>query len=371
MNVTSRMEYNVTDIPQTNNSNASLVIIGIINDEPEPSDTPSVHDLEIAMTTWLSPILIILGSIGNILTVLVMRRTPFCHFSISFYISAYAITSLITLYLFLGSEWIAFMAKVKTIDNQTDWLCRLWQFISRAITYSSIWFVVAMTIDRYIIIWQSKHVPSMCTLFMAKFVAVIIMVGLVVVSIHAMWLHELMGQCYFFHTEDLHAVIWPWMSASFYSFIPLTLIFIFDVSILTGLLLKRPTKSRHQEQLPMVLTYTTLSLSMVYFVFVITPTIINVVDRTYPPTWLKDRQFMIQLAKARIIGHYMAWVNTITIFFVCILFSRTFRHELLDMLKPIWFKQHRRRIYELHTGSNSSATTQVESVGNCTETTPL
>jgi hypothetical protein len=29
MNVTSRMEYNVTDIPQTNNSNASLVIIGI------------------------------------------------------------------------------------------------------------------------------------------------------------------------------------------------------------------------------------------------------------------------------------------------------------------------------------------------------
>lgn len=362
---------NMTDIPHTNNSNTSVVIIDVINNFiPEQDDTPSIQKLEIAMTTWVPPILIFLGSIGNILTVLVMRRTPFCNISMSFYVAAYAVASLITLYLFLGSEWIAFMASVKTIDNQTDWLCRLWQFISRAITYSSIWFVVAMTIDRYIIIWQSKHVNSMCTLFMAKFVVVIIMVGLVVVSIHAMWLYELMEQCFFFHNEDLHALIWPWMSASFYSFIPLSLIFIFDIAILTGLCLKRPSKGRHQEQQPMVLTYTTLGLSMVYFIFVIPPTVINVVDSTYPPSWLHDRFFMIQLAKARIVSHYMAWVNTVTIFYVCLFFSRTFRQELFDMLSSLCCKQSR-RIYELHVGSNSSATTQVDSLDNCNETTPL
>lgn len=367
---------NSTDV----NDNGSLIIIGVLKDEylPEPDDMPDVHKLDTMLNTWVPPILIILGSIGNILTILVMRRPPFCHYSISFYIAAYAFTSLLTLYLFLGSEWVAFIAKVKTIDNQSDWLCRLWQFISRAITYSSIWFVVAMTIDRYIIIWQSKHVPSMCTIFMAKFVAVIIMVGLVVISIHAMWLYELMGQCYFFHNEDLHAVIWPWMSASFYSFIPLTLIFIFDVLILTGLCLKRPAKSRHNEQLPMVLTYTTLVLSMVYFIFVIPPTVINVVDSTFPPSWLHDRKFRIQLAKARIISHFIATGNTVTIFYICLFFSRTFRTELtgyfrdlMDKIRGSWCFQHRRRIYELQAGSNSSAATQVETVDNCTETTPL
>ncbi|XP_071175975.1 C-C chemokine receptor type 3-like [Mytilus edulis] len=375
-NVTNTSLRNITELP----NNGSLLLIGISNEyELVSDDMPSAHELEIVLTTWVPPILIVLGSIGNILTLLIMRRPPFCHYAISFYITAYAVSSLLAIYLFLGSEWIAFLAHAKTIDDQTDWLCRLWQFISRAITYSSIWFVVAMTIDRYIIIWQAKHVSSMCTLFMAKFVAVIIMVGLVVISIHAMWLHELMmGKCYFFHNEDLHAIIWPWVSASFYSYIPLTLIFIFDVSILTGLCLKRPTKGRHHEQLPMVLTYTTLGLSMMYFVFVIPPTVINIVIRTYPPSWLEDYKFMTQLKKASIIGHYMAWVNTVTVFYVCLFFSRTFRLELvafhrdlMEKFRSYWCIQQRRRIYELHVGSNSSAATQVETVDMCTETTPL
>lgn len=307
---------------------------------------------------YLPPILIILGSIGNILTVLVMRRRVFRKTSIGFYISGYSITSLLTLYLFLGLEWIAHVTHKKTIDNQSDWLCRLWQFIMRVIAYSGIWFIVSMTIDRYIIIWHPWKASSMCSLFMAKFVAVIIFVGLVVISIHAMWTYMLMNGCYPFHHEnDLHTLIWQWMSASFYSYIPLTLIFIFDVLIFTGICMKRPSKHTHSnDQVSMILTNTTLALSILYFLIVLPPTVINIVDITFPPSWMQDHNLMLQLSRARLATHYMSYVNTVILFCVCFLFSRTFRSEFFDMFPWVLCHRNNGRIYEIQLGSNSSAT---------------
>jgi hypothetical protein len=94
---------------------------------------------------------------------------------------------------------------------------------------------------------------------------------------------------------------------------------------------------------------------MFYFLLVLPPTVINIVDKTYPPSWLPKRQLMIQLAKARIIGHYMAWTNTAIVFYLCILFSHSFRKEVNNMLKSLIFVKPERRMYELHHGSDSSA----------------
>ena len=331
-----------------------------------------IRDLDNIFQVYFPPVMIVIGSIGNIFTIFVMQRKSFHGNSVGFYVSAYSVCCLLTLYLFLGTEWLTNIFKTKSIDARADWLCRLWQFISRVLSYSAIWFIVAMMIDRYIVIWHPKQANALCTIFMAKFVAVIIFVGLVVISIHAMWTYELMPHsgCYMYHKEnDIHALIWPWMSASFYSYIPLALIFIFNVLILTGLCLKRPWKiHRSQENTSMLLTYTTIGLSMLYFILVLPPTIINIVDMTYPPTWLKNYELMIQLAKARYATHYMAWINTVILFYVCIVFSRTFRKEFWQMMTSVFCSRHRSRIYELQAGSCSSGT-QVDDAA--TETTPL
>ncbi|XP_069112873.1 cysteinyl leukotriene receptor 2-like [Argopecten irradians] len=344
-------------------------------DNPTYSDYDAsyleMQNLNTIFTFYMPPILILIGSIGNILTLIVLRQKTFKPYSISFYVSSYAIANLLTLYLFLGSEWIAEVADEKTIDNRSDWLCRLWQFIMRVISFSGIWFVVAMVIDRYIVIWHPWKVSSMCTIFMAKFAAVIIIVGLVVVSIHAMWTYELMNHCFPLHNEnDIHAMIWPWMSASFYSYIPLALLFTFNVLIVTGLCLKRPVKHTHNlGPHQMVLTHTTLALSTIYFLLVLPPTVMNVINKTFPPSWLQDSQLMLQIERARISTYFMAWVNTVILFCLCLLFSRTFRGEFLEIVTSKLCFRHQSRIYELQVGSQSSAT-QVE-MDACTETTPL
>lgn len=325
--------------------------------------------LEILFQVYLPPVLIVLGTVGNCLTIFVMRRKNLCQCSISFYITAFACCSLVMLYLFLGTEWISKIFNQKSVDEKADWLCPVWQFISRVISYSGIWFVVAMMIDRYIVIWHPKQFSTLCTLFMAKFVAIIIFVGLVVISIHAMWTFELMDNgCYTYHPEnDVHSVIWTWVAASFYSYIPLALIFIFNVLIFTGICLKRPFKSHQtQDHHSLLFTYTTLATSMFYFLLVMPATIINIVEHTYPPSWQQDKELVTQLAKANLTAHYMAWLNMTIIFFMCFFFSRTFRVELWDMLCSLCCR-HRRRIYELQTGSQS---THLET-DSCNETTPL
>ena len=319
-------------------------------------NSDEIIEFENVMNTYVPPILIIVGTFGNLCTVLVMRKKPFRYYPIGYYFSAYALTSLLTLYLFLGSEWIAYMSEAQPIDTQADWICRVWQFVSRVVTYSSIWFVVSMTIDRYITIWHRKKSSKLCTLFMAKFAAICIFVGLVVISVHAMWTYGLMNGCFILHIDDdVHVAIWPWMSASCYSYLPLTLIFIFDILIFTGLCVTHSPNESNNEVTPMVLTHTTLVLSMFYFLLVLPPTVINIVDKTYPPSWLPKRHLMIQLAKARIIGHYMAWTNTAIVFYICILFSHSFRKEVNNMLKSFIFVKPERRMHELHHGSDSSA----------------
>lgn len=321
----------------------------------------SPNALENNITIYVPPLLFVLGTFGNILTIFVMRTRTFKRHPIGFYYTGYSVSSLLTLYIFLGSEWMAYILNKPHIDTQADWICRIWQFISRVITYTSIWFVVAMTIDRYLIIWHRKRADKLCTLFMAKFAAVSIVTGLTVVSVHAMWTYELMKGCYFFHNDDdIHVAIWPWMSASCYSFIPLTLILVFDVLIFIGLCLKDAPTETANEVTSMMLTHATLMLSMIYFVLVIPPTVINIVDRTFPPSWLQRQQLMEQLAVARVIGHYMAWTNTVTVFYVCILFSKSFRTEFCLMLTSFLFKaKSESTMYELHQSSDSSGS-QVE-----------
>jgi hypothetical protein len=361
---------NSSELQNFTSQENEMTSLGQIVDPQPSSDVSELLLLELLFQVYLPPVLIILGTVGNCLTIIVLRRKNFRQCSISFYMTAYACCCLLMLYLFLGTEWFSKILHQKSLDEKADWLCRVWQFISRVISYSGIWFVVAMMIDRFIVIWHPKQFSSLCTIFMAKFVAIIIFVGLVVISIHAMWTFELMNDsgCYPYHTEnDIHSLIWPWVAASFYSYIPLALIFTFNVLIFTGICLKRPFKSHQtQEHHSLLFTYTTLGTSMVYFLLVMPATIINVVDMTYPPSWLHDKELMIQLAKARFTAHYMAWLNTTIIFFMCFFFSRTFRTEVWDLLSSVCCR-HRRRIYELQSGSQS---THLET-DSCNETTPL
>lgn len=323
---------------------------------------------------YVPPVLIFIGTFGNVLVLLTLRQRNLNRLSVCVYFAAYAIGNLLMLYLTIGTEWMSHILEKPSITSLADWICRLWQFLEKVITFAGIWFVVAMTIDRHISIWHPEKADAMCTKFMAKFAVISIIVGLVVISIHAMWIYELMPTgCYMLYMpNDLHVLIWPWLSASCYSFIPMTLLFLFDIILLLGICLKHPLKQRqNHDNTPVDITYLTLALSMLFFLLSAPATVINIVDYNIPPAWVKDSDLMFQLNIARLIGQLMLLLNPGIFFFVCMIVSSTMRREMFNMIgncTALCFKHHS-RIYEMQVKSNGS-TTQLD-MEACSETTPL
>jgi hypothetical protein len=306
---------------------------------------PCIGELECALADmnetlywYLLPILIGIGTISNVATLIAVRHKQLRQHSVCFYIAVYAVNNLLMLYLATGLEWLSGALDIPHIMNLTDLGCRLWWFVKNLVTYTGIWVMVAMTVDRYIAVCHPAQIESMCTVFMAKFALAIISVGMIVVGLPILWTVELMESGCFMssHTGDIvYQVIWPWLSAACYTYIPLVILFVLDILILQRLLRgmsltscgssnRRPNATLTQPDFNCLV----LVLSMVYFLLSTPATIINVIDYTISRSWRNDRDRMLQLDVTRTIANYLTLVNPTIILFVCLIVSDTMCQEL-------------------------------------------
>jgi len=119
--------------------------------------------------------IIVFGSIGNCLSVVIFAGKHLRHLSSSYYLSALAISdTLFLLVLFLG--WLQSAGAHILLE---DVYCQLQNYFLNVFGFLSVWFVVAFTVERFIAVQYPLMRPSMCTASRAK--AVIL--ALVVVSI--------------------------------------------------------------------------------------------------------------------------------------------------------------------------------------------
>ena len=318
---------------------------------------------------YVIPILVLIGTVGNIMILVVTRQRNLSNWSICFYLAAYAVGNLLILVPMSGLEWVCKMANFNYISHMSDWTCKLWQFLMHVIIYSGIWFVVAMLIDQFIAIWLPLKAMSMCTVFMAKFATIMIMVGLIVISIHDIWIYELFPNgCYINHQpNDLLTTVWPWVSLGFYCILPLILILFFITILFTGVFRKNEwKKSSSNYQVPTDITFMTIALAVLYVLFAAPSTVIQVIHMNLPNAWLHNAEFMHNFAIAHIVCDFVVHLNPALACLICITFSSTFRHELRDTLKNKLCK-HVIRVYEVQLNSNGA---QIE-YEQCSETTPL
>ena len=255
------------------------------------------YALGLVLRTYLLPVIVALGTIGNVLSIVVLSRKNLRQTALCFYIAVFCITNTLVLYMGCGLDWLALVSKKPHIPNLADWICKLWKFVFNVILYSVGWMVVAMTIDRFIYIWHPIKAQQMCTVFIAKVSTVFIFIGLISISIHAMWSYYLSPAtvCVLDHT--LHAFqtkIWPWISACVYVYLPTSLIIIFSIFLLTSLI-GRPFSNSHQDQLSKI----TLAVATMYLCLQLPSLILNIVmhhkgEWTYSykalfKVWLADR----------------------------------------------------------------------------------
>ncbi|XP_064640090.1 C-C chemokine receptor type 1-like [Lineus longissimus] len=331
----------------------------------------NLDEITAIINIYTPPVILAFGTIGNILTIGVLCRKPWRQQSTVFYLLTLAVANTLALFIGCSSEWIAYVSKLRSITILADWLCRVWKFLFNVSVHFPTWLVLAMTIDRFVMVWSPHRAPHICTVFRSKVVIIFITVGLICVSIHAMWTYVLVEHgnahnCWvginhhYFHTR-----VWPWVQGVIYSYIPLSLLFIF-ILLLSVAMFQRGGEVRILPELNRAV----LVISSSYFLFASPATIMNICEYTMPMSQkqLNDVRATVYLTRAVLqVCICLNYAITGLCLFVC---CPTFRKDIWECLSCQNCAKNRRGMEEIPTVEINGEGIKIE-VEESVVTTPL
>lgn len=123
---------------------------------------------------YYTPTLVLFGSIGNILSVIVFFKTKLRKLSSSYYLAALGISDT----CFLIGAFASWLNYVNINIYNQDYYCQFFTYLSGLCSFLSVWFVVAFTVERYIAVLYPLKRQTMCTVKRACMV----LTGLIIVG---------------------------------------------------------------------------------------------------------------------------------------------------------------------------------------------
>ena len=111
----------------------------------------------------LSPVLILFGSIGSIITVIVLSREKPRKTSTSYYLMALAISDFLALNTGLLRQWIKYAFTVDIREDLSEFGCKLHWCIVYLVTQVSSWMLICVTLERLISTWFPHRRNFICT----------------------------------------------------------------------------------------------------------------------------------------------------------------------------------------------------------------
>ncbi|XP_060603307.1 lysophosphatidic acid receptor 6-like [Ruditapes philippinarum] len=194
----------------------------------------------------IPPIILTVGSIGNILSfgILFTNTNKASTYS---YLSALALADLLVLYVGLLRIWIGqFMTDLLDTNNI---LCKVGIFIGYVCSDISVWLIVAVTVERFIVVMFPLKAPRLCNKKTARITIITIIFLFIAVNSHFLWTVELhhynfdmvvISKC---HAKALFTnlveEVWPLVDAGIYSFVPFVVIIVFN-----GFIIRNITSAR-------------------------------------------------------------------------------------------------------------------------------
>ena len=217
-------------------------------------DYPQYMHTADLLQLYVAPILLIVGTFGNIFSFVILAKNMMKMSTYS-YLAVLAIMDISVLYIGLLRVWLGQL----TVDifATANWLCKLMNFLSYVCSDSSVWLIIAVTVERYIAVCFPLRAPRMCNTRRALVVIISIIFVLCLVNAHMLWTVELsytdynnsmVPKCE--HGADhktLIKEIWPWVDAAIYSFIPFVIITFLNIQIIRQVLYSRKQRSALQQ----------------------------------------------------------------------------------------------------------------------------
>ena len=210
----------------------------------------------ILMGEIMLPIILVFGTFGKAMTIIIMRRLRSAVSSISVYFTALAVSDLLLIHTLTFPYWIAITFGVDYFAKSRA-VCKLGVFLSYVTGVTSAWILVAMTVQRAASVVWPHRVSVLCT--RRKSIFTVMGIVLFTVSIHS---HILYGAELIYDDNGTLVVccvkrdgygrfmenVWSWVDLLSFSALPFLCLVASN-----GLLVKKLTFSIHETNLKLSL----------------------------------------------------------------------------------------------------------------------
>ncbi len=187
-----------------------------------------------ATNIWVygSPVLIIIGTVGNLLSAVVMLRQNLRKCTTSLYLFVLAVVDTVVLYTGLLEEWIWTLFEMD-IPNTSIAGCRIYLFGFYLTIQMEAWILVCVGIERMVaVFWPHKAKQMFTRAFAARQMAIIGVI-LAIVNSHFYWTSTLVDGYCDYHPVYKHFIedIFTWIDFCLASLIPFILLLVTNSTI--------------------------------------------------------------------------------------------------------------------------------------------
>ncbi len=340
--------------------------------EPSPVPYDQLPDSIRSRNAWVygSPVLIILGTLGNLLSAVVMLRPNLRNCTTSVYLVVLAAVDTMALYTGLLRYWIRQLSGTD-VRNASVAACRIHIFVLYFVIQFEAWILVCVSLERMAAIFFAHKAKR---IFSRRFAACqVAITGIIIAAInsHFFWTYSLVPEnedgtgsdiCYVSHARYEHfaGVVWHWVDFCLASLVPFVAMLVINTAIAAKLL-----HANHVRQVKLnagsdtKMTSMTAILLCISFMFLLTTApialFLSTQDRWYADAKTDEDYARLDLVWASL--NLLFYTNNAINFLLYCVSGPRFRRELLGMCR-------RNRVDPCDAEMSVTVNTRMESMQN-------
>ncbi|XP_071080187.1 probable G-protein coupled receptor 139 [Haliotis cracherodii] len=299
---------------------------------------------ETANLLWkiISPILLPVGTIGNLLSIVVLTRKAMRKSNMSKYLTCLAVADLAVLYVGLLQKWISVTFDVN-INDVHPVVCKIHPWLLYSSFHTSAWILVSVTIERTVFVWRPLHYKSVCTKRVATLCMIVVISFCLILNCHFLIFLELTETdpgvyvCDYVKTaEYLYKKVFHWIDMCVWCIVPVVVHLVCNILIIYRLRVQTHRFTRHNSRTradrlrhTLVTSTTTmlLSLNLVYLLCTL-PVSVFFVGEEYWNISSPGAEAEAQRELIKACVSLLMYLNNSTNFIICFVKGKRFRKEV-------------------------------------------
>ncbi|XP_070190166.1 probable G-protein coupled receptor 139 [Littorina saxatilis] len=301
---------------------------------------------------YVPPVLIVLGTFGNVFSFIIMRRRAMLKVSSYHYLASLAVADSLVLYIGLLRLWLGEVTG-SDFHNSADWICKLTISLGYTASDLSVWLIIAVTVERYIVVCFPLRASAMINTNRAKKVIGFLVLLMFTINLHFFWTVEIVerqpvdgnnvSNCEAApHHQQLVNAVWPWVDACIYSFVPFIVILVLNILIVIEVIEARAHRLRMQSTSerrracgPGEGMKLTIMLLTVSFAFLLTtlPMNISLIVTAFWDHSNNDLRRVVQFKLANTVAELLMYLNHSMNFCLYCATGQKFRQQIVHLLR--------------------------------------